>query len=130
MPKKKSTTTQYAKALYEVTKDLKGEHLHAVLAEFVKLLARAHKLKQAEQVIVEFEKFAKKQQGIVPLTVTTARTVPDKELIKIGNIFSHQAEVTPMIDEKIIGGFIAATDEVILDGSLRKQLIRLKQNLI
>ncbi len=124
--KKKSTTTQYARALYEVTKDLKGEKLHAALAEFVQILTRAHKLKQAERVIAEFVKFAKKEQGIVPLDVVTARGMSDRELIKIGNVFSSNAEVTPAVDEGIIGGFVASTDEVIFDASVKKQLAMLR----
>ena len=129
MPKKKTTTTQYAKALYELTKDLKGEKLHIILAEFVKILARAHKLKQAERVIAEFVKYAKKEQGIVSLDVVTARGMSDKELIKIGDVFSSQGEVTPIVDKDIIGGVVVKSDEVIFDASVKRQLARLKQKL-
>ena len=130
MSKTKNTTTQYAKALYEVTKELKGEQLHAALAEFVKLLARAHKLKQAERVIAEFVNFAKKEQGVVPLELITARDMSDRELIKIGNVFSANAEVTPAVDANILGGFIARTEEVIFDASVKKQLSKLKESLM
>ena len=127
--KKKNSTTQYARALYEATKGLKGEQLHAVLAEFAKLLGRAHKLKQSERVIAEFVKYAKKQEGVVPLDLVTARNLSDKELIKIGDAFSNNAEVTPIVDASIIGGFVARTEEVIFDASVKKQLERLEHVL-
>jgi F-type H+-transporting ATPase subunit delta len=125
--KKKNSTIQYARALYEATKGLKGDQLHAILDGFVNLLGRAHKIKQSERVIAEFVKYAKKQEGIVPLDVVAARHLSDKDLIKIGDVFSGQAEVTPMIDEKIIGGVVIKSDEVIFDASVKKQLERLKQ---
>lgn len=127
--KKKNSTIQYARALYEATKGLKGEQLHTVLNEFINLLGRAHKIKQAERVIAEFIKYAKKQEGVVPLDVVTARAMSDRELIKIGDVFSSQAEVTPMIDEKIIGGVVIKSDEVIFDASIVKQLFKLKEKL-
>jgi len=128
--KKKNSTIQYARALYEATKGLKGDQLHAILDGFVNLLGRAHKIKQAERVIAEFVKYAKKQEGVVPLDIITARAMSDRELIKIGNVFSSNAEVTPAVDGGLIGGFVARTDEVIFDASVKKQLQRLKTKLI
>jgi len=127
--KKKKTTTQYAQALYEFIKGLKEEKLTQALSAFVNLLARDHKLKQSERIIAEYIKYAKKMEGTLPLEVVTARELSDKELIKIGDTFSEQAEVTPVIDASILGGFIASTDEVIFDGSLKTQLSRLKNKL-
>ena len=128
--KKKRTTTEYAKALYEFTKGLKGEKMHLAVAEFVKLLAREHKLARGERIIVEFVKYAKKMEGTIPLTVTTAREMTEKELLKIGDAVSKQAEVTPLIDSRIIGGVVIKTDDMIFDGSMKTQLLKLKQSLI
>ncbi len=127
---KKNTVTQYAKALYELTHDLKGEKMHAAVAEFVRLLAREHKLKQGERVIAEFIKYAKKMEGVIPLTVITAREMTEKELIKIGNVFSDNAEVTPVVDPAIMGGVVVKTDDVIFDASVKTQVMRLKNSLV
>lgn len=126
---KKNTVTQYAKALYELTRDLKGEKMHDSVAEFVKLLAREHKLKQGERIVNEFIKYAKKMEGVIPLTVITAREMTERELIKIGNVFSKNAEITTAVDPAIIGGVVIKTDDVIFDGSLRTQVARLKNSL-
>lgn len=128
--KKKLTTTQYARAFYELTKDLKGEKTRAAVTEFVKLLARHHKLKQGTRIIADFECYAKKQEGVVPLEIVSARDMADKELKKIAEVFSDNAEVTPATDASLLGGVIVKTDERIFDGSLKTQLQKLKQNLI
>lgn len=127
--KKKISTTDLAKALYEATKDLKGDKLRAVIEQFASFLGRSHRTKQAPKIIESFIRIAKRENGEIPIDVITARPISDRELIKIGNIFSHSAEVTPLEDPAILGGFIARTEELVFDGSVRKQLSLLKQKL-
>jgi len=123
---KKRTTTQYAKALYELTRELKGEKMHEAVTEFVKMLARDHKLKQGTGIVSAFISYAKKMEGTIPLTVVTARKIAEKELIKIGDAISKNSEVTDEVDANILGGVIVKTDEMILDGSIKRQIERLK----
>ncbi len=127
--RKKRTTIQYAQALYELTLDLKGKDLSEAVRAFVALLARDHKLKQAHRIMDAFLTYAKEQSGEMPLTVTSARDLSDKDLMKIGNIFSKHAEVTPVVDQNILGGIIVRTKDKIFDGSVRTQLVRLKNKL-
>ena len=127
--KKKRTTIQYARALYEITTDLKGKDLSAVVHGFVSMLARDHKLKQAHRILSVFMEYAKERAGEMPLTVTSARDLSDRELVKIGNIFSKHAEVTPLVDKNMIGGVIVRTKDKIFDASIRTQLARLKKQL-
>ena len=54
--KKKISNKQLAKALYEATKDLKVNDMKKVLANFVSMLARAHKLKKTDYIIAEYIK--------------------------------------------------------------------------
>ena len=112
--KKKRTTIQYARALYEVTRDQKGAVLKEVLEAFVQMLAREHHLKKADKIISEFIKYHKSEEGVVPLEVISAREMNDRDLVKIGNIFSEDAEVTPKVDPGIIGGVIVKTDAGLL----------------
>lgn len=127
--KKKNTTIQYARALRQLVTGLRGEKLSVALHEFASLLAKHHVLKKADKILQEFERFSKTEDGVVPITITTARELSDKDLIKIGNVFSENAEVTPVVDSRILGGFVAQSEEVIFDASLKKQLSRLKLKL-
>lgn len=127
--KKKRTTIQYARALYDITLDVKSKDLPEVIKGFVAMLARDHKLKQAHSILETFIVYAKERAGELPITVTSARDLSDKELVKIGNLFSKHAEVTPVVDKNMIGGVIVRTKDKIFDGSVRTQLTRLKNHL-
>ena len=127
---KKSTTKDYAIALCEATQELKGKDLELVLKNFVELLYKKQKLKKAGQIIKEFVQHAKKKEGIMNIEVTSARKLETKTLNHIKNAFGEEVEAREKVDEWLLGGFIVKTEDKIFDGSLRKQLLRLKQNLI
>ena len=127
---KKISNKQYAQALLGVTKDLKGEKISEAIKRFVLLLARQHKLKRAEQIIAEYEKCEKKENGEVDIAIKTARKLDKTLLEKIKNVFGDKVETREEVDGSLLGGLVVKTEEKILDGSLRKQLASLRQKLI
>ena len=127
---KKTTTKDYATALYDATHGLKSKELHEVIRNFVKLLAREQKLKQAEKIIVEFTAYAKKQEGIQDIGIASAHELDGKMINEIKKSFGEKVEATQAVDENLIGGFVVKTADKIFDASLKTQLIRLKQHLI
>lgn len=128
MPKKNSYK-EYAVALYEVTKELEGKTLHQALKAFVELLARENKLKKAAAIMDAFTAYARKQEGIATLEVVTAQALSEKNKEKIKKIFGNKAEITEVVDPNLIGGVVIKTEDIILDGSLKKQLQLLKTQL-
>lgn len=127
--KKKVTNKQFAKALYEATEDLKGEKLHKALKQFVVVLRQNNKLKRSGSIIAEYVKYSKKQLGIIEMTVTTARKLGSHTLDLIDKAFGGKTEMTEKLDLALIGGVKIKTDDKIFDGSIKKQLINLKNNL-
>ncbi|EKD43373.1 MAG: F1-ATP synthase, delta subunit [uncultured bacterium] len=126
----KTSPKQYAVALYEAAKDLSGKELASVLKDFVSIIARDHKLKQAGKIVEEFLHHGKKQEGIMEIEITSARELDDKTVEKIKNSFGDKVEATVKIDEEILGGIKIKTDDKILDGSLKTQLLKLKESII
>jgi F-type H+-transporting ATPase subunit delta len=124
----KMTNKEYAKALYLATKDLKGANLQKMIAAFAELLFRNGVAKQSETIIAEFVKFAKKESGIVDIEITSARPLTAKAVNEIKKAFGDNVEAVENVDPEIIGGIKIKTENMILDGSLRKQLQLLKQN--
>ena len=127
---KKVSNKQLAQALYQITVDAKGEKLHRAIAEFAKLLARARKISRAENIIAEFEKYSKKQAGIMEITVQSARKLDEKTMNQLKKVFGDEVEASESIDESLLGGVRVRTEDKILDGSLKTQLNQLKQSLV
>lgn len=128
--RRKISNKQFAKALYEITKDLKGEKLHATLQRFVLFLARNHKLKKTGKIIAEFVKYAKKQAGILEMNASSARKLAKHTLDLINKAFGGKTEMIEVVDLSLIGGVRIKTEDKIFDGSVKKQLQKLKQSMI
>jgi F-type H+-transporting ATPase subunit delta len=121
---------KFAIALYEATRNLSGKDLEGVLSSFVNLLNEKHKLKSADKIIAEFIKYAKKQEGIMDITISSARELDNKVIEEIKKIFGKQTESVENIDENLLGGVVIKTDDVIFDGSIKTQLVKLKNCFI
>ena len=126
----KSTVSQYARALYEATKGQSGKNLEKVIAGFVNLLARRQKLKQVGRIIEEFVSYAKKQEGIQRIEVTSAIKLNPSILEAIKQSFGKKVELSEKVTPEILGGVKIRTEDTILDASLKTQLMRLKQSLM
>ncbi|MEK7064876.1 MAG: ATP synthase F1 subunit delta [Patescibacteria group bacterium] len=128
--KRKTSNKQLAQALYEVTDGVKGEKLHKAIAEFAALLVRARKISRADNIISEFEKYSKKQAGIIEIEIQSARKLDEKTLSGIKRVFGDNVEASESIDESLLGGVRVRTEDKILDGSLKTQLKNLRRDLV
>lgn len=123
-------TKDFAAALYTATIEAKGKDLHAVLAEFVQILAKHQMLKKAERIIAEYVAYAKKQEGILNIQISSARKLDAKTIEIIKDAFGKKVEAIESLDESLLGGFVVKTADKIFDASIKKQLVRLKQSLV
>ena len=120
----------YAKVLAEAVRGLKPNQIKDVVKNFVAWLAQEHKIKKSQQIIKEFEKYAKSQEGIQAAKIILAKKADEKLVSKIKEAMPGKLEEEIIIDEKILGGFIVETEDRIVDASLKKQLQKLKQSFI
>ncbi len=127
---KKQSNLQFAKALYEVTKDLSEAKVPEVIKQFFLVLQKNNKLNKINYIIDEFIKYSKKQAGIKTVSVETAHPA-DKDLLnKIKKVFGQDAEISQTVNKNLLGGIKIKVDDTIYDGSLKTQLSKLKQSLI
>lgn len=122
----KQNNQQYAMAFYQACQGLAGKELSGVINEFVKLLIKEHKLKSVDKIVAEFVSYAKKQEGIMDIAISTARELDKKVMAEITKVFGAQTTSQEKIDQDLLGGIIIKTDEVIFDASLQTQLNKLK----
>lgn len=126
---KKNSNKQYAQALHEVTAGLTEKNLEQALENFVLLLARDRKLKQAGNIIKEFIDYADKLAGIVKIEITTAEKISEELLEKIKKHFGTKVTAETKIDPSIIGGVKIFMGDKIFDASLQTQLLKFKNGL-
>lgn len=127
---KKHSTKEWAIALYESTRGLSGAEMKKVIHDFTELLFKAGSTKKSERIISEFIKYDKKMNGIVDIEIISARPLTEKIVDEIKKNFGKKVETTETIDSSLLGGVTIKTENMIFDGSLKKQLELLKQRLV
>jgi len=127
---RKKSNLQFAKALYEVTKDLPKSHIPEAIKQFVLILQKNNKLKKINYIIEEFENYSKKQDGAKIVEIETARKLDSAVLNKIKKVFGEKAEITELVNKELLGGARITVNDMIYDASLKTQLKSLRQQLI
>ena len=126
----KLTPRQYATILYEVTTGTSGNTQEHAIAQFVQLLKKRQTISLVPRIIEAFTAVVKAKAGILPLTIISARSMSETELIKITQHFAAEPEVTKRVDETLLGGVVVQVGSTILDASVKTQLQQLQQNLV
>lgn len=127
---RKKSNFQFAKALYEVTKDLPKSHLPETIEQFVLILQKNNKLKKIDYIIEDFITYSKKQEGIKMVEVETAGKLEPSALNKIKKLFGEKSEITETVNKNLLGGVKIKVDDMVYDASLKTQLLKLKASLI
>ncbi|HBB37693.1 MAG: ATP synthase subunit delta [Candidatus Magasanikbacteria bacterium GW2011_GWD2_43_18] len=120
---------QYAKILFELTDGKSGSALEKAVEEFVKFLIDERALSKKEYLMNAFQEYAKLQQGIQKIVITSARKMSQKMVDDIAGLFGKKVEVETMIDKTLIGGVVVRTGDTILDASVKSQLEQLQKEL-
>lgn len=126
---RKSSIKQYAKALYEATKDAPDAAIGGIVNNFLSILERDNKLKKIEYIIDEFTAYSKMAEGIMQIEVESARKLDAGAAEKIRKIFGAKSEIRETVNKKLIGGLRIKINDIILDASVKNQLNRLKNSL-
>lgn len=125
----KMLPTQYAKVLYELTEGKKGSDLEKAVEQFVKFLIDERALSKKEYLMKAFKEYAKLQQGIQKIVITSARELSDTMIEEIAGLFGKKVEVETKIDASLIGGVVVRSGDSIIDASVKSQLEQLQRSL-
>jgi len=121
---------QYAKALYESLKEAKEDKVDLVFKNFYNILLRNNDLKIINKIIEKIEEIDKEERGVVEVEVTGAKEI-DKDLVsKLCNLIGKKAEIQEKVDLGLIGGLKIQINDLLIDGSIKAKLNKLRQNLI
>lgn len=122
----KLTPQKYAEILYEILADAHEEELRSRIVNFVKFLGKNRQLALSKKIIQAFENLYNQKQNITKIKIKTARDFAEKI---VRDKFKGQLEIIKQIDKDLIGGAIFQINNLMIDGSLKKQLISLHKQL-
>jgi F-type H+-transporting ATPase subunit delta len=124
-----------------VPRDEKTRLLDAVLKgqvsteafNLARLLVDRGKFGLARRIHQLFREMADERAGVAHATVTTAvpLSAEDRQSLadRLSQITGKKVDVTPVVDESIIGGVVARIGDQLIDGSTRSKLMALKRRL-
>ena len=105
-----------------------------VAQRFIKVLFNRERIAILPGIATAFFQLADEAAGVVQVSVTTARTLPNKEVAALEQKLHQQINGLPVIswhvDPSIIGGLIVRYAGKVLDGSVKGKLERLERSLV
>lgn len=98
------------------------------------LLAENHRLNLFSEIIAILERCILEELNIVKVTIKTAHELAaemkDKMVDFIANKVNKTIESTFIVEPEVIGGFIAESDNFIVDSSVKRSLEQFRLSLI
>jgi F-type H+-transporting ATPase subunit delta len=99
----------------------------------LRLLLKHYRLQSISVVYQEFQREINVRRGIVPAEITTAGPVGarDRDLIigRLKAVTGKDVQANFKVDPALIGGAITRVGSVVYDGSIRTQLLMIKQKM-
>lgn len=103
----------------------------AAARDTLALLAGHHQLDGLDGIVKELKTQVHKQERRVDAEVTTAVPLTEEQLARLRDALSQatgqQVTLSASLDPSIIGGAVTRVGSVVYDGSLARQLARLKE---
>ena len=105
----------------------------AVTASFLLLLFDKGRIGNIESINEVYKVLADELKGIARASVMAASELPDETVEKIrsglGRLTGKEVVLTVSQDPALIGGIVTRIGDLVLDGSIRTQLLNLKETL-
>lgn len=110
-------------------------HFSPLVENFLQVVYDYHRMDDLVLMIDEFEKRYDAHRGILYGTVKSVVPLNESQLKaleeKAGQVFgAENVNLTNQIDEKIVGGVVVEAGDLIIDGSILKQLENLRKTLL
>ena len=116
----------------DVLNKLFGEFEPLTLS-FIALITKNGRERFITEIANSYISQVKEYKGIVPITITSARqldaTTRASFVARISATVQVTLEITELVDETLVGGFIVRMGDKQFDASVATQLLRMKQEL-
>jgi F-type H+-transporting ATPase subunit delta len=123
------TSVQLADILISVIDALKIGTADATLGNFLKLLAQNKRLFVLPEIAVQFETLrAEHEKTLVVKVITYAALTAQQEqslMDSLSQRLHRQVKLEQTIDKSLLGGAVIRANNLVIDGSIKVQLIKL-----
>jgi ATP synthase F1 delta subunit len=104
-----------------------------ILVNFLKLLIENHRMPVIFRVRREVDELWRKENKLLPVTVTSAVELDQATVTQIGDRISEQTgqkvELSAIVEPDILGGLVVRVGNSILDASIRNRLEQLRKQV-
>jgi ATP synthase F1 delta subunit len=104
-----------------------------ILVNFLKLLIENHRMPVIFRVRREVDELWRKENKLLPVTVTSAVELDKDTVTQIGDRISEQTgqkvELSAIVEPDILGGLVVRVGNSILDASIRNRLEQLRKQV-
>ncbi|MBI4050243.1 MAG: ATP synthase F1 subunit delta [Candidatus Doudnabacteria bacterium] len=129
----KFTTRQYAQALFSAISEVSTADHDKIINNFAAILQKNGDLGLVDRIEEEFRAIDRESKGIKLAEVTTAHTLTEEEekrlVQKLNDYVKGEVEIKKRLDEGLIGGVMVKIGDELIDGSVKRQLQDLKDDL-
>ncbi len=123
-----------AKKLATIRAITNGAGMSRPTAVLLEALVQHHALHLLTTVATGFRERLNRKQGVVRARVTTASALPAAKsealTARLSELTGRQVTLHAEVDPSIIGGVVTQIDSTVYDGSVTRQLARMRQKLV
>lgn len=128
------TVQQYAHTLYEVLEDTHSKDHQKVIDNFVNILVENNDSGLYQEIIKEVKKIEQEKKDKKTVEIITARPLKAQEeqtlFESINDCLGKNVEFKKAVDQGLISGLVIKVDDVVIDGSVKKRLEKMKSKII
>jgi F-type H+-transporting ATPase subunit delta len=126
----KYTAKQYAAALFDSLQE-KGAKTDAVVKSFAKILVANYDRALLPKIAMQLAKLERATLGRHDVVLTSARPLTTGVISEIKKKVGENSGITEVVDPSVLGGLkILINDELVIDGTVKGRIERMKQQLL
>ncbi len=118
----------------EVLEAMFSGKVHPLAFQFIRLLVEKDREGLLLQMIDTFNRLQVGRLGIIDISVNAAAPLTEEQKAKLSKRFEaytgKKARLRFQIDKNLIGGFVARVEDVVLDGSVKRQLETIRRRFV
>lgn len=135
------TLQQYAHALYECIEDSKKSDIKTYINNLHNILVKNNDVMLFKQIPDKVSSIDKQTKNITEAIITSVHALDNDTIKQIQQVLSPdlqeeverrsgEIQIKQIIDPSLIGGIKIQIGDTVIDGSIKKQLLLLKQKMI